>query len=277
MRSAASTTVERFAAGHSFGRCARELRLGGSTIRDTWLAGNATLPRHAHEQPYICVVIEGRYAEYAARRTDECAAGSVVLHPAEHVHANRTGESGARCVNIELDPRLLDDAPLRAIVAVETLVQLGPGHPSLRALRHALARDDSTAPLSALGASLELLAACIEPPPRRTSGGRPRWLANVIEWLESDLSTTPTMEALRQVAGVHPSHLMRAFKQATGQTVGDYLRRRRLEAADARLRRGEALAQVAAATDFCDQAHFTRAYRQHFGVTPGQRRRQLGF
>jgi AraC family transcriptional regulator len=98
----------------------------------------------------------------------------------------------------------------------------------------------------------------------------------VVEYLESDLARTPTIDELAQIAGVHASHLVRSFRRSQGETVGGYLRRRRLESADASLGHdGPSLADIAAEFGFCDQAHFTRAYTRHFGVSPGQRRRML--
>jgi AraC-like DNA-binding protein len=37
------------------------------------------------------------------------------------------------------------------------------------------------------------------------------------------------------------------------------------------------LAQIAAAAGFSDQAHFTRVFRRHFGISPGARRRERNF
>jgi len=47
---------------------------------------------------------------------------------------------------------------------------------------------------------------------------------------------------------------------------------RRLDRARSELRRGRALADVALATGFADQAHFTRVFRAGVGLSPGQYR-----
>jgi AraC family transcriptional regulator len=99
-------------------------------------------------------------------------------------------------------------------------------------------------------------------------------MQRVVDAIEDDLARTPSLDALARIAGMHASHLSRSFRKTFGESVGGYLRRRRLEAADALLMRAESsLAEIAAAAGFCDQAHFTRAYARHFGLTPGQRRR----
>jgi AraC-like DNA-binding protein len=47
---------------------------------------------------------------------------------------------------------------------------------------------------------------------------------------------------------------------------------RRIEFSRAQLRRGRAIAEVAADAGFADQAHLQRAFRQFVAATPGQYR-----
>lgn len=78
---------------------------------------------------------------------------------------------------------------------------------------------------------------------------------------------------LAAVAGLSAHHLIRAFRRHTGFTPHAFLVNRRVNAARHLLRqRGASLADVAAATGFCDQAHFTRAFKARVGVTPGSYR-----
>ncbi len=256
----------------SFGDCKLQLSLAGMVIRDTRLLASCKLPRHEHAAAYICIVLDGSYTE-SAQDEIACDPGSVVAHPRGHVHANSTGPAGARCVNVEFDEGLLVDGPLALLARSEGHRRLPPGHPALAGLSGALAQADSTAALATYAAALDVLCAAI-PTPRAAGGGR--WMQRIVDFLESDLAHTPTLEQLAVLAGVHANHLIRTFKQQQGETIGAYLRRRRLETADARLRLGEtSLGRISAEAGFYDQAHFTRVYRRHFGITPGQRRKEF--
>jgi AraC family transcriptional regulator len=255
----------------SFGDCKLQLSLAGMVIRDTRLLASCTLPRHEHAAAYICIVLEGGYSE-TCRDEIVCDPGSVVSHPNGHVHANSTGPAGARCLNVELDEALLVDGPLSLLAHSAAHWRLPSSHPALADLNRALVQGDSTAVLATYGATLEVLCAAIHVPQPARGG---HWLQRVVDFLESDLAHTPTLDQLAKLAGVHANHLIRIFKQQQGETVGFYLRRRRLEIADTRLRVGEIpLGRIAAEAGFYDQAHFTRAYRRHFGITPGQRRKK---
>jgi AraC family transcriptional regulator len=267
----------------SFGRCARPIDVGGALVRDTHLGPDAVLPRHEHAAAYVCIVLDGDYLERAgcAATDARCAAGSVVMHPAGHVHENRVGDHGARCVNVELDRDALRDGPLHALGRLlddERHVALPSTLPALRrfadALHDAEARPDDLADLHVHAATLDVLCTVARTPARAdASATRAAALARVIDCLEADLAAPPAIDDLAALAGLHPHHFMRVFRARHGETIGAYVRRRRLEQADARLREDDTpLVDIALEAGFCDQSHFTRAYRLHFGWTPGERR-----
>lgn len=105
----------------------------------------------------------------------------------------------------------------------------------------------------------------------------PGWLLDVRERLVSDLPRCWTVKGLANDAGVHPGHLGRAFRRAFGSGVHAFLRRRRVERACVELLTTERTAgEIALATGFCDQSHFTREFRRVTGVTPGSYRRVDG-
>ena len=271
--------MQLLAPSESFGHCLRRVDACGTIVRDTRLAPSVGVPRHAHAASYACLVLDGCYTEHGdgARGEQDCAAGSLLTHAAGHVHANRVGHAGARCVNIELDEVLLRDGPLRALVPFlhgDRHVRLPASLVPLRRLADALAEDDDLAPLQVHAAALDLLCAAARATPPAAAVRRGAVLDRVVDCLESDLAAPPPMDMLARIAGLHPHHLMRAFRQQRGETIGGYVRRRRLEIADAELRRADLpLVEIALRAGFCDQAHFTRAFRRQFGVTPGLRRR----
>ena len=267
-----TTAAPRLERHRSFGECRRRVDLGGTVIRDTCLAGSAAIPQHEHLGAYLCIVLEGHYEE-RSRRNIDCAPGSIVPHPGGHRHANRTGPQGARCLNVEFDEALLSDGTLAPLARSDSPLQVPASHPCLGRLRTALAWVDDAAALAILGATLEVVCEGLRAP---AGDGNERWLARVVERIEADLVHTPTLGELARLAGVNPNHLMRSFKRRHGEPVGAYLRRRRLEEADAQVLLGERpIAGIAADAGFFDQAHFTRAFRRHFGVTPGLRRRMI--
>jgi AraC family transcriptional regulator len=74
---------------------------------------------------------------------------------------------------------------------------------------------------------------------------------------------------------VHPTHLAAAFRHRYGVTVGAYLRRLRVDAARRAILAGDgSLSRIAVEHGFADQAHLSRLFRFHLGITPGSLRAQ---
>jgi AraC family transcriptional regulator len=96
---------------------------------------------------------------------------------------------------------------------------------------------------------------------------------NIIEkaiWqVESNLRRPMTLDGIAGSAGVTPSYMTRAFTSATGQSLMRYQRARRLSEA-ARMLALDVPDILSLALDAGYGSHeaFTRAFREHFGVTP---------
>lgn len=72
-----------------------------------------------------------------------------------------------------------------------------------------------------------------------------------------------------------PDYLTRLFRDTFGETVSEYIRRRRLErASELLLRSSLPIKIVAAAVGFSDLQRFNKAIRAHFGVSPREYRQQ---
>jgi AraC-like DNA-binding protein len=78
-----------------------------------------------------------------------------------------------------------------------------------------------------------------------------------------------TLTDLAEIAGRSRFATYRAFRSRFGLAPSDYQRQLRLRAARQALAGGAAVADVAAATGFADQAHLTRWFRRCYGITPG--------
>jgi AraC family transcriptional regulator len=88
-------------------------------------------------------------------------------------------------------------------------------------------------------------------------------------YIESHLAEPLTLDDVAGVAGVSRFHLVRAFAAATGFSVMRYVRARRLSKAAQALAAGAPdILSLALDADYSSHEAFTRAFRDHFGVTP---------
>jgi AraC-like DNA-binding protein len=77
---------------------------------------------------------------------------------------------------------------------------------------------------------------------------------------------------LEAITGLTRYDLARQFRLMFGTSPYRYLLMRRLELARQQIHAGRPLADVAGETGFADQAHFTRAFKAAFGLTPARYR-----
>jgi AraC family transcriptional regulator len=88
-------------------------------------------------------------------------------------------------------------------------------------------------------------------------------------FIESHLAEALTLDEIAGVAGVSRFHMVRAFAAATGCSVMRYVCARRLsEAARALAGGAPDILKLALEADYGSHEAFTRAFRDHFGVTP---------
>jgi AraC family transcriptional regulator len=85
-----------------------------------------------------------------------------------------------------------------------------------------------------------------------------------------------SLDELAAQAGVTPSHFCRIFKKASGVSPHQYVMKARLDRARELLTQSEtSVSLIADSLGFTSQSHFTRAFRQFTGRTPGEFRRQV--
>lgn len=89
------------------------------------------------------------------------------------------------------------------------------------------------------------------------------------KYVEQNLGQPISLAQLGRAAGYSPWHAARMFKQHTGKSPFDYIRKRRLEGAAQALREGDTRV-IDVALDFVFASHegFTRAFSKRFGMTP---------
>jgi AraC family transcriptional regulator len=216
----------------------------------------------------VTVVIEGEFNERLRDRV--CARGSVLAKPPIEAHDDAFGRSGSRQLIVEVEPKTMettfaDRKPWDAVLHTRTV--------EAEALARSMVREMLLAdPLSLLaieGLTLELLAHVWRLRDTRARRFPPTWLSRARQVVTDHFHLTVTVAQVAEAVGVHPTHLAREFRAHFGESVGQYVRRLRVEWAKTRLlTTADALASIAVQAGFSDQAHFTRWFKRQTGVTP---------
>jgi len=111
-----------------------------------------------------------------------------------------------------------------------------------------------------------------------TRGGLAAWqILRVRAYIDANLHRTIHIRDLSVVARRSPAHFSRKFKLAIGESPHAYLVRRRLErACHLMITSAASLSEIALSVGFSDQAHLCRLFRQAFGQSPANWRRERG-
>lgn len=96
-----------------------------------------------------------------------------------------------------------------------------------------------------------------------------------VDHIEAHLDEELTVDAIARVACLSRWHFQVIFRAMVGDTLGEYLRQRRLTAAAVALGTSERrVIEIALAAGFGSQAAFARAFKAQFGLPPGECRRR---
>lgn len=101
-----------------------------------------------------------------------------------------------------------------------------------------------------------------------------RKVAVAIEYFVANLHRQFHLAEVAHLAGCTDFHLIRLFRAIKGVSPHTYLVQLRLEHARKLLLAGFTIVDAALQSGFSDQSHLTRFFRERFGLTPGQYRKQ---
>ena len=244
-----------------------------SLVESVYPAGSS-MPRHTHELAHISIVLRGAYAERYGRRERLGEPSVLVFHPPGEDHSVKFQSAGARVFSIHLKPLWLERVRDYSKI-LDSPADFSGGYPASLALRlyREFREPDGVAPLMIESLALEIVAAAsrraVTPAEQKT----PRWLEQARELLHASFAAHLSLAAVARTAGVHPVYLAATFRKHYHCTVGEYVRRLRVEAACREVARTDApLSEIAPAVGFYDQSHFTNVFKRHTGMTPAQYR-----
>lgn len=98
-------------------------------------------------------------------------------------------------------------------------------------------------------------------------------IEEVLSYINENLGAELTVDELSERAFLSKYHFMRQFKAQTGETVHAYIRQKRLLYAARLIREGTPANKAAADSGFSDYSTFHRAFRESFGISPGELKR----
>jgi AraC family transcriptional regulator len=255
-----------------YGEISKRRVVAGFTLLETRYAPQLKLPRHTHERACLCLVLHGACHEIYTRQSLLCRPFSFLFRPAGEPHADQFDNSGTQTLIIEVGQRWLSrlrehQAPLDAPVCLQGGVLTGL---AARLYAESHQKDDAAA-LSIEGLLLEIAAELARDEARGAERKAPRWLKRARELLHASYTEAPVFADIARAVDIHPVSLAREFRRHYHCTMGEYVRRLRIEFACREIALSDApLAEIALAAGFAHQSHFSRCFKQVTAMTPAE-------
>jgi AraC family transcriptional regulator len=253
-------------------------RVPGFQVVENHYPAGLELTGHRHEHALLSYVLEGPYAEtYGSAASVICPPRVLRYLPPEQNHSNVFDE-GTHCLIVEVEPEALRrvEEHSKALDRPGEIQGIASTWLAQR-LYHEFRQGDGLALVSLEGVLLEMLAEGA----RHSGADRvaviPRWLHIARDYLEGSFLRQVSLAEIASAAGVHRVHLSREFRRYFSTTVGEFLRRKRIEHACHLVSTTEMpLAEIAMTCGFSDQSHFSATFRRQIGLTPARYRQTAG-
>lgn len=245
--------------------------MAGLTLAETEYSADLEVAAHAHDHAICCFVLEGSFTERSGNRSRLLESGALLFHPQDEPHSHRFHGSGSRCFNVQFGAGWMGRMQDQGVVLPADPAALRQGRASWLAdqLHREFCACDSASNLAIEGLALTLLGELSRTSLPSERGATPRWLLRAVELLHARMNEAMSMADIAQEVQVHPTRLSRTFRQYYGCTMGEYVRRLRINFAKQELlTTARTLSAIAFAAGFSDQAHFSRTFKQVTGMTP---------
>jgi AraC family transcriptional regulator len=235
------------------------------------------LPRHSHRYHCIYMVLKGGFTETQGSKIRRRKPLDVVLTPVDQPHADNFDDSGGRCFIVEIPTTWTES--IRDYSAIfEDSAEL-PGD-SMSWLMMRLYREshnlDCFSPLVTEGILLEIVAMASRSFKETIQRKPPLWLVTAEGMLRAQLSESPTLSSVASSVGVHPVYLASTFRKYHGYSVGEHVRRLRIESACYALGASDApITDIALEAGFADHSHLCKTFKKFTGMTPAEYRALL--
>jgi AraC-like DNA-binding protein len=261
--------------GQFYGQTNNTLYLHGITLTDT----EYTIEKvdwHYHKNAYFTFLLQGKLIEGNKKEIYNCSAGELLFHNWQEPHYNIKPAGFTRGFHIEVEQKWMDDYSLdlnnlQGCIRISDL--------DIKFLLYKIFREtkinDNISSLSLQGLLLQTLAG-LKSIRYTSERGKPLWVNKVNEILHDRSSEKLSLIDLSGNLGIHPVHLSRDFSKYFQCSMGEYIRKLKVEKSLVMLSdKKYSLMDISFECGFADQSHFIRCFKEITGTNPLAYRRLL--
>jgi AraC-like DNA-binding protein len=220
---------------------------------------------HYHDNAHISFVLQGACVEKKQTSYDRTP-GKITYYSAREPHQVTRILKPSRHINLEIEEsfskvHFITDDALRTAIATRPDAKFL----MVRMYKELLENDE----FSAVSIQMLLLHLIEQTGQLPEEARLPGWVRTVRALLHERPDEQVTLKELSAAAGVHPITISKYFPAYFACTLGDYMRKLKVEKALHLIKTADcSLTSVAYACGFSDQSHFIRTFKQYTGFLP---------
>jgi AraC family transcriptional regulator len=253
--------------GKFLGENRRSFDAGGLIVSETEYRRRVFEGWHAHENFHLTLIARGGNCERRKNQELEAAPGRVLFYRRGELHRNLGTQHPSKNINLEIKDEFLEryQAFVPALENSSFSNSADAKFALLKIYRECMsAKNAQTAAIHSL--ALGLLDSILA---EKASSKIAPWAVALREILNDRWDEAISLGELSRLLGVHPVTISKNFPKYFACTLGEYLRKIKIEKAVALIGRQKyALAEIAQICGFADQSHLTRVFRNLTGFTP---------
>ena len=232
-------------------------------------------PWHYHENPYFMFVLHGNMIDCNKRDSSLLPAGSLMFNNWQEQHHGIRHSSRAAGFHLEFERSWIKENEIDLGIFEGSKKIEDPHIKNLFSkIYFEFLLADSYGEIST---DLLLLQICdaLNTKKHFEESGVPGWVFKLKEILHYENSNI-TLENVAKKIGVHPVHISRAAPKYLSVSLGEYIRKIKLNRATRLLLdSNKTLTEIAYQAGFSDQSNFNRVFKSYYQVTPGYFRKML--
>jgi AraC family transcriptional regulator len=229
---------------------------------------------HYHDNSYLSFVLNGGCLETREYHTHECRPGDVLYYHKGTIHKISHYHDDSRKFNLEPSEQWFRHYDVQFDIdhRVFVLKKCDIKFLFIQLYREFLDRD----PVSVLSLSSILLQIIGHINHEINGRKKPSWVPELRELLLDNWSTNFSLHQIAGMIDVHPVTVSKNFTRYFGCTLGEFIRKYRIEKALTLIRTTDlSLTDIALTCGFADQSHFTRNFKRLTGSLPLHYRKNL--
>jgi len=253
--------------GNYIGQNRRQYKLPGLTFTRCFFAKEFNSDWHRHEHSHLTLCLKGNSIEKRKKQDIPCSPGMLLLYPSDLLHRNTDYVSNSESFSIEFENawcgkfEINNQQNCRHNIIIDPLVKM-----KIIAVMREVSQPDAQSNLCLEATVLDILHSLAG---STTNTARPPWITSLYELLHDEHNTHWTLTSLSEKLNIHPVTISKCFPRFFNTTLGEYIRKIKTQQSLGDLaRKSIPLEQIALKYGFADNAHFTRVFKKHTGLTP---------